>query len=146
MATILDFLTEHHRSCDHLLVESESPLAKKDWEGFNLNWQAFAKETIHHFELEEQILFPAFEAKTGMTCGPTQVMRQEHEQVKALIEQMQQAIESKDLERAMGIVESVMLLIQQHNMKEEQILYPMSDAHLDNSEQIVSEMKSAPRQ
>lgn len=145
MATILDFLTEHHRSCDHLLVESEAPLAKADWENFEPAWQKFVAETIHHFNLEEEILFPAFEAKTGMTSGPTLVMRQEHAQVKALFEQMQQAIADRQSERAMGIVESIMLLIQQHNMKEEQILYPMSDAHLDNNQQIVSQMQAAPK-
>jgi len=118
MDTILDFLTAHHRSCDHLLVESEGPLAKGNWPTFGESWQQFVKQTTEHFEMEEQILFPAFEAKTGMSCGPTQVMRQEHAQVRALFEQMQLAISQQNSERAMGVVESVMLLIQQHNMKE----------------------------
>ena len=38
-----------------------------------------------HIAWEEEILFPLFEEKTGMTDGgPTFVMREEHRQIKAL--------------------------------------------------------------
>ncbi|MDX1303521.1 hemerythrin domain-containing protein [Photobacterium sp.] len=144
MATIKNFMTEHHRSCDHLLVEAEGPLSQGNWAEFSNKWNQFEAETLHHFDLEEEILFPEFEAKTGMTSGPTMVMRQEHTMVRALFSQMQQAISENATDRAMGIVESTMLLIQQHNMKEEQMLYPMSDAHLTNGEELVAQMKVKP--
>jgi len=144
MANIHDFMTQHHRSCDHLLVEAEGPLADGNWTEFGKAWGQFEAETLHHFDLEEEILFPEFEAQTGMTSGPTMVMRQEHAQVRTLFSQMQQAISEQATDRAMGIVESTMLLIQQHNMKEEQILYPMSDAHLANGQDIVAQMEAKP--
>jgi hemerythrin-like domain-containing protein len=144
MANINTYMTQHHRSCDHLLVEAEGPLAEGNWAEFSHAWGQFEAETLHHFDLEEEILFPEFEAQTGMTSGPTMVMRQEHAQVRSLFEQMQQAISEQATERAMGIVESTMLLIQQHNMKEEQILYPMSDAHLANGQEIVAQMEAKP--
>jgi hemerythrin-like domain-containing protein len=141
MTIIQDFLTGHHKTCDELLVEAEGSLAQGDWQAFGEDWQEFAQETLDHFVLEEEILFPAFEEQTGMTGGPTMVMRQEHNQVRALFEQMKLAINEQNSERAMGTIESVMLLIQQHNMKEEQILYPMSDNHLHNSAELVASMK-----
>lgn len=144
MAIIHDFMTQHHRSCDDLLVEAEGPLAEGNWAEFSSAWSQFEAETLHHFDLEEEILFPAFEAQTGMTSGPTMIMRQEHAQVRALFNQMQQAISEQATDRAMGIVESTMLLIQQHNMKEEQILYPMSDAHLANGKELVDQMEAKP--
>lgn len=140
MSSIQSYMTNHHKECDNLLVEAEGLLADKDWTGFSQAWLTFSQETVSHFNMEEEILFPEFEAKTGMTGGPTMVMRSEHNQVKALFEQMQIAIEGQDLDRAMGIVESVMLLIQQHNMKEEQILYPMTDAHLNDTAGVVAKM------
>ncbi|SON49758.1 hemerythrin domain-containing protein [Vibrio tapetis] len=142
MATIQGFMTQHHKTCDDLLVEAEAMLANKDWPAFATQWAQFEKETLHHFDLEEQILFPAFEEQTGMTAGPTMVMRQEHAQVKAMMQQMAAAIEQQDIERAMGSSESIMIFIQQHNMKEEQILYPMTDSHLNNSAEIVDKMKA----
>jgi len=69
-------------------------------------------------------------------------MRSEHDQVKVMLEQMNMAIQDQDIDRAMGVIESVMLLIQQHNMKEEQILYPMTDSHLDNSADVIAKMDS----
>lgn len=142
MSNIQNFMTQHHKSCDDLLVDAEGALASGDWSTFEVSWRRFDNETQHHFALEEDILFPAFEQQTGMTGGPTMVMRQEHNQVKALFEQMHQAIQDQAMERAMGIIESTMLLIQQHNMKEEQILYPMSDNHLTNGDVLVDQMKS----
>jgi len=142
MGSIQQFMTQHHKECDDLLVEAEGMLAKQDWAAFSTCWSEFEKETLHHFELEEQILFPEFESQTGMTSGPTMVMRNEHQQIKSMFEQMSLAIEQQDIERAMGSSESIMIFIQQHNMKEEQILYPMTDSHLNNGEAIVKKMKT----
>ena len=65
-----------------------------------------------------------------MTQGPTQVMRYEHEQVRGLIGNMAKAIEDKDKDAALSLAESMMILLQQHNMKEEQMLYAMCDRQL----------------
>jgi len=73
--------------------------------------------------------------------GPTQVMRHEHAQARDLIEKLERAIENKDKETFLSAGESLMILIQQHNMKEEQILYPMSDQHL-SSEEVVEKLSS----
>ncbi|WP_394251259.1 hemerythrin domain-containing protein [Vibrio profundi] len=142
MGSIQQFMTQHHKECDDLLVEAEGMLAKQDWAAFSARWAQFEKETLHHFELEEQILFPEFESQTGMTSGPTMVMRHEHEQIKSMFDQMNSAIDQQDIERAMGSSESIMIFIQQHNMKEEQILYPMTDNHLNNGEAVVEKMKT----
>ncbi len=144
MSTIQEYMTQHHKNCDDLLVDAEGALANADWTAFGEAWNKFVQETLHHFTLEEEILFPEFERQTGMTSGPTMVMRHEHSQVRALFEQMQQISQEKLTERAMGIIESTMLLIQQHNMKEEQMLYPMTDNHLTNVKELVSKMEDKP--
>ena len=40
---------------------------------------------LRHFEMEEAVLFPAFEEATGMTQGPTMVMHAEHVQMKGVL-------------------------------------------------------------
>lgn len=140
MTQISLYMTEHHRACDQMLVEAEAPLAKKSWPEFNATWQRFSAELLQHFQAEEDVLFPQFEQSTGMTQGPTMVMRNEHDQMRVMLAQMEDAITSENFDKAAGIVESLMLFIQQHNMKEEQILYPMTDAHLSNSENIINDM------
>lgn len=76
------------------------------------------------------MLFPAFENATGMRQGPTQVMRMEHGQMRALVGQMEAALAARDGEGYAGAAETLLILMQQHNMKEENILYPMCDQSL----------------
>ena len=76
------------------------------------------------------MLFPAFEDATGMRMGPTQVMRMEHEQMRAMMNAAAAALAGGDREGFLGQVDSLLITMQQHNMKEENVLYPMCDQHL----------------
>ncbi len=127
---ISNYMKNEHRECDTFFAEAEEAVAKDNWEAANEKYLAFANETILHFKKEEEELFPTFEAHTGMTQGPTQVMRYEHEQVRQLIGQMAGALESQDKDAYLSLAESMMILLQQHNMKEEQMLYAMCDRQL----------------
>ena len=127
---ISNYMKNEHRECDTLFASAEEAVALGEWEVANEKYLAFANETVLHFKKEEEELFPAFEAHTGMTQGPTQMMRYEHEQVRQLIGQMAQALEDKDKDAYLSLAESMMILLQQHNMKEEQMLYAMCDRQL----------------
>jgi len=59
--------------------------------------------------------------------GPTQMMRSEHSQMRQLFDDMAQALEQKNKDQYLGTAETLMMLMQQHNMKEEQMLYPMTE-------------------
>jgi hemerythrin-like domain-containing protein len=96
-----------------------------------------------HFRAEEEVLFPAFEATTGMRQGPTQMMRHEHQQMRSLLSQLGEASAAHDGEGYAGAAETLLMLMQQHNMKEENILYPMCDRTLGaHAERICAEMKA----
>ena len=93
--------------------------------------------------MEERVMFLEFETKTGITQGPTAMMRQEHIQMRALMNQMCEAIEDNKKDKFFGLTETLMILLQQHNMKEEQMLYPMAQQHLSaESSKIVEMMDS----
>ena len=123
-------LKVHHKHCDDLFADAEAAVAAKDWSTAGSLMTRFASELETHFRTEEEALFPAFEAATGMTGGPTQMMRYEHAQMRDLLAQMQTALEAKDWSAFSGAAETLLILMQQHNMKEENILYPMCDQHL----------------
>ena len=98
----------------------------------------------HHLTVEETILFPAFEQKTGMTGGPTMIMREEHKQMRDLFLQLQFALDGKAGGEFLDTTETLLMLMQQHNMKEEGILYPMSDQHLGGeAQQVLTRMQKA---
>ena len=81
-----------------------------------------------HIEVEEQILFPLFERMTGMTgAGPTFVMRSEHVDIRRLMGDTAAALEAADPARADASLDGLLDVLGSHNMKEERILYPMTD-------------------
>ena len=124
---ISQYLIPEHRECDVIFARAEKAAAKGDFATTKDEFIKFADETLHHFKKEEEEFFPAFEEATGSSEGPTRVMKYEHEQVRGLLGKMAQAIESEDRDAYLGLAESLMILLQQHNMKEEQMLYAMAD-------------------
>jgi iron-sulfur cluster repair protein YtfE (RIC family) len=143
MTSIPDFMTNKHRECDGFFTEAEAAVAKKDWPLALTKWQVFALELIKHFSQEEEVLFPKFEQATGMTGGPTQVMRMEHQQMRALVQDLDNALAAKEKDEYLGLSETLMVMMQQHNMKEEMMLYPMMEQNLADGEQIIEQFKTS---
>lgn len=142
MSTIKEYLTTDHGRCDELFATMEDAVAKSI-EGAKESYEEFAKATERHFQMEERVMFLEFEQKTGMTQGPTAMMRHEHAQMRNLIAEMGEAIDAKDKDKFFGKSETLMILMQQHNMKEEQMLYTMAQQHLSaESDRIVDMMQS----
>lgn len=127
MSTIVDFLGSDHRACDDLFASAENAVAQKNWDLARDLFLRFDTAMRHHLAMEERVLFPAFEARTGNAMGPTQVMRMEHEQMRTLLQDMERAVTDANQNSFLGLSETLNMLIQQHNLKEENMLYPMSD-------------------
>ena len=130
MTTIRTFMTDDHRHCDDLFAEAEQAVAADNAQAANAAFGHFRLATLAHFDSEEKTLFPTFEAKTGMTMGPTQVMRMEHAQMRTLLDDARDALAAGNKDDYLGIAETLLIMMQQHNMKEENVLYPMCDQHL----------------
>lgn len=130
MTTIRSFMTDDHRHCDDLLAEAEQAMAKGNLQAGKAAFQHFSTALLAHFAAEEKTLFPSFEVKTGMTMGPTRVMRMEHEQMRSLLAEAEVALANGDGDDYIGSVETLLIMMQQHNLKEENMLYPMCDEHL----------------
>ena len=142
MTTIKDFLTQDHRRCDEVFAAMEEKANSSLSDAKELTTE-FIADMEHHFQMEEKVMFLEFETKTGMTQGPTAMMRHEHEQMRNLMSQMQEAIDADNKEKFLGLTETLIILLQQHNMKEEQMLYPMAQQHLSaDSQRILDMMQS----
>lgn len=118
-------MVRQHRECDEQLTRCETALRKRDMPSAGRNFRLFSEELDHHFMLEEQRLFPAFEKATGMANGPTVVMRGEHAEIRNLRDEAYAAIEANQPDEALAAIDTLNVLIQQHNIKEENVLYPM---------------------
>ena len=145
MSDIKEFMTLDHRNCDEIFAQMEESVANKADEAV-VKFEEFQDALTNHFKMEEMVLFPEFEQRTGMTQGPTQVMVLEHEQMRELLSKMYKAVEANDKDKFFGLSETLMILMQQHNMKEEQMLYTMAQQHLsDDADHIISRMRTIAR-
>jgi len=142
--SISGFFTEDHRQCDRLLAACEAEISAKAWQAADEAAIAMRDGLLHHFALEEEILFPELEQANPAAEGPTGVMRMEHQQIRQLLEDLAAAVRARDADTCLGDLETLHMLGQQHNAKEEGILYPLADRSLqDGAEALIERLRAA---
>ncbi len=80
-----------------------------------------------HATLEDELLFTALEPHLGKHDGPLAIMRAEHEEMKRLLWQIEDAV---DGDEAILLVEEALSAARNHFQKEEQVLCPMAQGLL----------------
>lgn len=144
MGQISNVMTRDHKDCDESFVQAETAARNGDWPGAAAALDDFREALERHFRVEEEALFPAFERTTGMTEGPTAVMRAEHADMRELIDQLRSAVAARDADELAGVAETLNMIMQQHNVKEEQVLYALLDEAVGGeAEALLAEMVHA---
>jgi iron-sulfur cluster repair protein YtfE (RIC family) len=129
MQTIAEFMSADHHACDEAFAIAEQAALSNNWSDAETAYNKFRTELAKHFRMEEDKLFPML-ISVGGPAGPVQIMRMEHEQMNTLIEQMTGAMVQQDAQGYGGLSETLLIVMQQHNLKEEQMLYPIADHFL----------------
>jgi len=139
---IANFMTEDHRKCDENFGYIEELIEGKVYDLADKEFKKWKLGMENHLDKEEKYLFLKAEEKFGGPVGPIMVMKMEHQQMRDIFSRMENAINEKDSNTFLGLAESCMILIQQHNMKEEQILYPMIDRALaDQANEVIGNLQ-----
>lgn len=140
MNSIADFMSKDHDRLEDIFKgfqKTKSSDVNKAKELF----YSFKSGLERHIVWEEEILFPIFEERTGMSAGgPTMVMRTEHQQIKEFLTHINGQLANSDS----GEAELIQVLTS-HNDKEESILYPWIDNSLGENEreEILRRMKES---
>jgi len=141
MAGIASTMARHHATCDDLFAAALAKATQGNWDETVFEFTRFRDELERHIGGEETVLFPAFELATGVQTGPTAVMREEHNRMRALLAQIELALIAHDQEGVEGYASTLLIMMQQHNLKEENVLYPMFDAIMaDRAGELVSRL------
>lgn len=136
-------MTHDHRECDEFFENLEEFVNNGDFEKASNLFNEWKKVNLRHFEIEENYLFPETAKSMGAKIPPIMVMEMEHQQIRNCINQMEMAINQNNGKTFLGLADTCMIMIQQHNMKEEQILYPIIDRSLSNlTSEAISKIES----
>ncbi|MEW8508429.1 MAG: hemerythrin domain-containing protein [Candidatus Thiodiazotropha sp.] len=127
MKMINDSMTQDHRRCDELFVDMEQAIMQHKWPEAERLCREFNAAMEHHFKIEEELLFPALLKATDDARGPVNIMLMEHTQMRHLMSQLALSIDDISRSNSAGFADTLLVTMQQHNMKEEGILYPMAD-------------------
>jgi len=127
MTTILEFMSIDHDRLDNKIkmYSTEKLVNVERAEDIFL---LFKNELERHIIWEEDILFPVFERKTGIKDGgPTSVMRMEHIQIKKHLQEIKRKLHTKINQKHCKEEVALFKVLESHNQKEEDILYPGID-------------------
>ncbi len=144
MESISSWMQQDHVAIDSIAERATAAAASGDAAGMARDAAQFLSQLERHIEMEERVLFPAFEERTGMTAaGPSVQMREEHDQMRGVFDQMRAAIESKDTAGWQSASHALLEILVPHNQKEEQMMYPMlDDAMGPDAAQLLAEVKA----
>ena len=145
--TISTFYEQDHDRLDELfktfqqLKRSDFAKAKEAFKDFKFGLQ-------RHIVWEEDLLFPLWEEKTGMSeGGPTFVMRAEHRRIGQQLEAIHNKVAEQNPDSDQE-EQALLDLLGSHNMKEERVLYPSIDqvTSVEERETVFRNMKNIPEE
>ena len=127
MIAILEFMSVDHDRLDNK-IKMYTTEKLVDIESAKNVFLFFKSELERHIFWEEDILFPVFESKTGIKDGgPTSVMRTEHIQIKNHLQEIKKKLHAKKIQNPCKEEVALLEVLESHNQKEENILYPGID-------------------
>jgi hemerythrin-like domain-containing protein len=117
-----------HRRLDAILADAKRWLATGDLQRAHALFSAFRNGLEHHIVVEEEIVFPTFEALTGASgVGATHVMRMEHAEIRRLMAQVAVSLERDGDEGHTTPLAALSARVCAHSRKEERIFYATTD-------------------
>ncbi|RBW68403.1 hemerythrin domain-containing protein [Bacillus taeanensis] len=103
--------------------------------------KAFVSELEPHSEREEGVLFPMMVPYIGRESGPIAVMEYEHDEAKkqlkhflAQMEKAERALTMKKAKELANFASQAYLILSEHFMKEENVLFPLANRLLSIEE------------
>jgi iron-sulfur cluster repair protein YtfE (RIC family) len=126
---------DHHRLAV-LLSDVELRVDAREFESAIDRCREFERGLTRHMRLEEDVLFPLFEARAGLVDGPTAALRAEHREIERAAALLREGLDRHDADAFHDGLSFLRATLQGHNSKEEHILFPTTDVLLTERERL----------
>ena len=131
--TVTEYLSWDHDRLDLLLDSVRDTVEQGDWPRAQRLYSDFARDLARHIRLEEQILLPLFEARTGI-AGTAPAMRDDHMLIRDALGVLAVVVGFRDAVAFRAGLDVLSSLLSNHNDAEERVLYPVTDRVLPGRE------------
>jgi hemerythrin-like domain-containing protein len=131
---VRDYLTWDYERLEAVLTAVEVDVEAGRLAAAERRYGEFRDGLRRHIRIEEELLFPLFEARTGVAPGPTEVMRSEHREIEQAIRIMEEGLTTRSVERFDEGRRFLAATLPDHHAKKEHILYPTTDRLLSDAE------------
>ena len=137
-----NWLWHDHRDYEDLLVACADFARVSEWLAAKERFDDLVSLLKGHFLMEEEVLFPAYEALVDAPGTPTGKLRAEHDLIRHLLERLSEAIRTRDGPQVAEVVSRLEEVMSQHHENEEEIFLPMAQhALLARREEVMERLK-----
>ena len=138
---VAEYLGRDHDAIDVILADALRMAEDGETERAEHTFAEFADGLRRHIAIEEELLFPVFDRRHGFGgCGrpggPSSVMVLEHRSIQNALAECQHALASLGKIDFREPFAHLRQLVEMHNVKEEQVLYPIIDRALSPTERV----------
>ena len=139
----MNWLNHDHQNFEEMAYKCRTTCDDGDRTSVMRLFEKLTSNYESHVRIEEEVLFPAYEALSGVSIEPTTSLKADHIQIFRLIRHISQQL---DHSAHANLGEDFSLLYQtlrRHHEKEEEIFLPMaSEALYSNKDAILTDLKS----
>lgn len=135
------WLVHDHKDYEKALYECQLAVEQEDLREAKRRFDALRSELERHVEMEEKVLYPAYEAVAGAPHGPTEALREQHRELLRLLRDCSEVFATRDPEHISESLSTLDAAMTRHHDMEEEIFLPMAGhALLGSREEIQAKL------
>lgn len=121
-----NWLVHDHRKYDIALEECEEATAAGEWENAKHLFYDFVTDLKLHMQLEDEVLYPLFVEENGDPEGLITHLRDEHDYLVRLVNDLDTIIRANDFDHFMDSLKPLHSAMNRHNEHEEKVFLSMA--------------------
>ncbi|MCF7980346.1 MAG: hemerythrin domain-containing protein [Pseudomonadales bacterium] len=126
-----NWLVHDHSMYEELLSQCQDAVDMEDWGTAEAAFEELIWHMKGHMAMEEEVLYPAYDARIPIPNGPTNALKDEHDNIVRQVTDMTHVLKSRDSEHAGECLSHLENLMMKHHEKEEDIFLPMASLLLE---------------